>query len=191
MYAQVPHQRSLRLRIQGIERYLAFTHFGQKSVFHGHGHTVFIVGKGHVVGTTLHRIRGIPHGNTQISQLQHGHIGHAVTEHHNLVRLDALHFHDDAQRIGFVHSAAHHFQKIRFGTEHIQYTVQTTLPMILQPYQSLLIITHQHTFARRVIYRRREKLLMFHFHTVQSRLGLHMRIIRVIRHDRISVISKD
>ena len=32
---------------------------------------------------------------------------------------------------------------------------------------------------------------MFHFHSVQSRLGLHMRVIRVIRHDRISVISKD
>ena len=63
--------------------------------------------------------------------------------------------------------------------------------MVLQPHQSFLVIAHQHTFARRVIYCRREKLLMLQLHAVQGRFGSHMRIIRVIRHDRIPVISKD
>ncbi|OAV75447.1 hypothetical protein Barb7_00930 [Bacteroidales bacterium Barb7] len=163
------------------------TQFGDDMLFNGSRHTLFFVGKGYMVGTTLDGIIGVAHCNARPRQLQHGYVADTVAEGYHFLRLHLQRIFEERQGIALIHGRRHYFQKEGFGKEDICHTVQPLFPMGVQVGQHCIVIADKHIFMGS---RPRKILCTGNAHLVQRRFCQDMGILRCIRNNQIICVGK-
>ena len=89
LYAQISHQCMAGTLVELLQRHVGGADFGKYRLLHGFGHAVFIVGGSDAVGTDLHRVLGVSHGDAQSGGLYHGDIANSVANGDDFFGVDA------------------------------------------------------------------------------------------------------
>ena len=190
LYAQIAHQAVGGLCVEAVQGHLRGANVGQDELLDGLGHAVFVGRGGRAVGTYLDRLGRVAHGHAHARQLEHGHVGRAVADGHHLVAAEAQLFEQDAQRVGLLDGAGHHFEEERLGTEHVELAGQALFPVGFQSAEGLFVVAHEDAFVRGEVDGRGQVGGFLDFQAVERRFGLHVRVGGVVGEQAVAVVGE-
>lgn len=95
-----------------------------KTVFDSHGHAVFVVAQGDVVGGFAYGFLCVGHGYTHAGKTYHAEVVVTVAHGYHFFTRQAQTFQQYGQRAGFVDAQRNQFEEVRFGAVNADATLQ-------------------------------------------------------------------